>query len=321
MEIFTHSIKSKFNVEKRQITSHILMVRPYQFGFNEETAADNAFQQNDQSLSQEEIQEKALAEFDALVEKLMSVGVDVIVVEDLEEPHTPDAIFPNNWVTFHQRGMVVTYPMYSAIRRKERREDIINIASERFGFRDRIHFEQLEAQNFFLEGTGSLILDRPNKTAYACLSERTHKDGLKEFCKWLGYKQVSFTAVDAEDTRIYHTNVMMALGKDFAVICTDAIKDAEERKTVAESLQQTGKEIIAISFDQMNAFAGNMLQVEGKDGKAYLVMSEQARNSLSDEQVAQIEKYTNILSSPIPTIETYGGGSVRCMMAEVFPPK
>lgn len=308
-------------MEKRQITSHILMVRPYQFGFNEETAADNAFQRNDQSLSPEEIQERALAEFDAFVEKLMSVGVDVIVVEDTENPYTPDAIFPNNWVTFHQRGMVATYPMFSSVRRQERREDIINQISERFGFRDRIHFEHLEAQNFFLEGTGSLILDRLNKTAYACLSERTHQNGLKQFCKWLGYKEVSFTAVDAQGTRIYHTNVMMALGKDFAVICLDAIKDGEERKKVEDSLAQSGKEIIDISFHQMNAFAGNMLQVEGKDGKSYLVMSEQARNSLTDAQIAQIEKYTNILSSPIPTIETYGGGSVRCMMAEVFPPQ
>jgi hypothetical protein len=308
-------------VEKRQITSHILMVRPYQFGFNEETAADNAFQTNDQSLSQEEIQEKALAEFDAFVEKLMSVGVDVIVVEDLEEPHTPDAIFPNNWITFHQRGMVATYPMFSSVRRKERREDIVNMVSGQFGFRDRIHFEQLEAQNAFLEGTGSLILDRLNKIAYACLSERTHKQGLKEFCKWMGYKEVSFTAVDGQGTRIYHTNVMMALGKDFAVICMDAIQNAEERNKVEESLQQTGKEIIEITLEQMNAFAGNMLQVAAKDGQSYLVMSEQAKNSLTDGQISQIEKHTQILSSPIPTIEAYGGGSVRCMMAEIFPPQ
>lgn len=297
------------------------MVRPYQFGFNEETANDNAFQTNDKSLSQEVIQERAVAEFDAFVEKLMEVGVNVIVVEDLEDPHTPDAIFPNNWVSFHQRGMVVTYPMYSSIRRKERREDIINLVSGRYGFRDRIHFEQLEAQDFFLEGTGSLILDRPNKIVYACLSERTTKDGLKAFCKWMGYREISFTAVDAEGTRIYHTNVMMALGNDLAVICLDAIKDAAERKQVEESLNETGKEMIEISFDQMNAFAGNMLQVESQDGKSYLVMSEQAKNALTEGQIAQIEKHTNILSSPIPTIESYGGGSVRCMMAEIFPPQ
>jgi hypothetical protein len=308
-------------VEKRQITSHILMVRPYQFGFNEETAADNAFQKNDQSLSEEKVQEKALAEFDALVEKLMSVGVDVTVVEDLEEPYTPDAIFPNNWITFHQRGMVATYPMFSNIRRQERREDIVNMVSGQFGFRDRIHFEHLEAKNAFLEGTGSLILDRLNKIAYACLSERTHKTGLKEFCKWMGYKEVSFTAVDGQGTRIYHTNVMMALGKDFAVICMDAIPNADERKKVEESLRQTDKDIIEITPEQMNAFAGNMLQVAAKDGQSYLVMSEQAKDSLSDEQVAQIEKHTRILSAPIPTIEAYGGGSVRCMMAEIFPPQ
>lgn len=297
------------------------MVRPYHFGFNEETAADNAFQKNDQGLSPEEVQEKALAEFDAFVEKLMSVGIDVTVVEDLEEPHTPDAVFPNNWITFHQRGMVATYPMFSNVRRKERREDIINVVSERFGFRDRIHFEHLEAKNAFLEGTGSLILDRLNKIAYACLSERTHKTGLKEFCKWMGYQEVSFTAVDDQGTRIYHTNVMMALGNDFAVICMDAIKDAEERKKVEESLHQTGKEIIEITPDQMSAFAGNMLQLEAKDGKSYLVMSEQAMDSLTEGQIAQIEEYTHILSAPIPTIETYGGGSVRCMMAEIFPPQ
>jgi len=296
------------------------MVRPHQFGYNAETAANNLFQRNDESLTPEVVQEKAVAEFDALVEKLMAAGIDVTVVEDNETPHTPDAIFPNNWVTFHQRGMVATYPMYSPIRRKERREDLINQVSERFGFRDRIHFEHLEAKNQFLEGTGSLILDRLNKIAYACLSERTHKDALKEFAKWLTYKVVSFTAADQNGFNIYHTNVMMALGEEIAVVCLESIQDESEKKALIDSLESTGKEIVEITLDQMNAFAGNMLQVKSKNGEKYMVMSEQARKSLTAEQIRQIEKHTKILSSPIDTIETYGGGSVRCMMAEIFPP-
>ncbi len=308
-------------MEKKQITNHVLMVRPVGFGYNEETAANNLFQRNDESLSAEDIQQRAEKEFDALVDKLTAAGVDVIVVEDNKEPHTPDAVFPNNWVTFHQRGMVATYPMFSYKRRQERREDIINEVSERFGFRDRIHFEHLEAQNRFLEGTGSLLLDRLNKLAYACLSERTHREALKEFCKWLNYKEISFTAVDANGAKIYHTNVMMALGEHLAVICLESIPDENERKTVINSLRETGREIIDITFDQMHAFAGNMLQVSGKDGQSFMVMSQAARDSLTPEQVAQIEKHTTILSSPIPTIETYGGGSVRCMMAEIFPPQ
>ncbi len=307
-------------MKKKQITNHILMVRPYLFGFNPETAADNAFQQDDGSLSTDQVQERALQEFDQLAEKLSAAGIDIIIVEDTEKPHTPDSIFPNNWITFHQRGMVVTYPMFSNIRRKERREDIINLISERFPFRDRIHFEHLEAKNLFLEGTGSLILDRINKIAYACLSERTRIDALNEFCKWMTYKPVSFTATDLNGQKIYHTNVMMALGENFAVICLDSINNSVEKEKVMNSLETTGKEVISISHEQMNAFAGNMLQVSAKDGKTYLVMSDQAKDSLSQEQIDQIQKYTNILSSPISTIETYGGGSVRCMMAEVFPP-
>ncbi|KAA3641282.1 MAG: amidinotransferase [Bacteroidetes bacterium] len=305
-----------------QITNNILMVRPANFGFNAETAQNNAFQTNDGSLTPEQISKTAKDEFDNLVKNLRDAGVNVIVIEDTDEPVKSDAVFPNNWISFHADGRIITYPMFSPIRRQERRDDVIESLKEQFDIKDRIQMETAEAQDIFLEGTGSMIFDRPNKIVYACISVRTNPSLLEEFCRLTGYKQVAFGSFDQNGLEIYHTNVMMAVGEDFAVICLDSITDIKERNHVTETLESTGKEIIDISLDQMNAFAGNMLQVKNGQGDTFLVMSETAFNSLTESQINRIKKYTQIIHSPIPVIETYGGGSVRCMMAEVFlPPK
>lgn len=304
----------------RQTTDTILMVRPAHFGFNAQTAANNAFQTNDESVSPEAVQRRAVEEFDDFVSRLRDAGVQVIVVEDTTEPVKPDAVFPNNWVTFHDNGQVITYPMYAPNRQLERREDVIAMLAKQFHVGERIHLEGWEARQQYLEGTGSMILDRPNKLVYACVSPRTHLEALREFCRLIGYTSVAFRAVDANGQEIYHTNVMMALGETLAVICLDAIANAAERAHVEAQLKATGKAIIAISHEQMASFAGNMLQVRNKSSETILVMSEQAYQSLDPSQIAEIAKHTKILYSPIPTIETFGGGSARCMMAEVFLP-
>lgn len=304
-----------------QTTDTLLMVRPAHFGFNEETAGNNAFQVNDQSLSKDEIQEKAKAEFDAFVAKLRAAGINIIVVEDTSSPLTPDAVFPNNWVTFHQDGLIITYPMYAPKRRMERREDVLNDLGQQYAITNHVRMEAHEAQDKFLEGTGSMILDRPNRLVYACLSPRTDAELLDEFGRITGYTPIVFHAVDAQGQDIYHTNVMMALGESFVVIVLDTIRDAKEKRELLAQFAATGKEVINLSLEQMMSFAGNMLQVRNTTGQTYLVMSSQAFESLDPEQIAQIEKHTRILHSPIKTIETYGGGSARCMMAEVFLPK
>jgi hypothetical protein len=307
---------------RRQTTQHILMVRPANFAFNEETAANNAFQSRDTDLSPQEISQKAQSEFDTFVEKLKAAGVDVIVARDTARPIKPDAVFPNNWVTFHQEGFVVTYPMFAPTRRKERRRQIIDTVL-RTGFRSdrRVNLEFNEKLNRFLEGTGSIIFDHQHRLAYACLSPRTEAGLLNELCAELGYKAVVFHSVDAQGQDIYHTNVMMALGETFVVICMDTVRDAGEREMLEAIFKKTQKEIISITLDQMNAFAGNMLQVRNKQGQTILVMSEQAYKTLTPVQVQQIEQHTRVLHSPIYTIEKYGGGSARCMMAEVFLPE
>ena len=299
-------------------TSNILMVRPANFGFNEETAASNAFQTNDKSLTISEIQEKAKIEFDAFVAKLQSKGVNVVVANDSVSPIKPDAIFPNNWISFHDNGAIVTYPMYAEVRRLERSEAIIEQISQRFQVNGRFHLEKAEADNLFLEGTGSMILDRPQFLVYACLSPRTDDSILENFCEMTNFEKVVFTAVDGNGQQIYHTNVMMAIGENFVVICLDTIVDADERIMVEQSILDTDKEVIEITLEQMMHFAGNMLQVRNESGDTFLVMSEQAYKSLTDSQIEQIETHTEILHTPLYTIETYGGGSARCMMAEIF---
>lgn len=294
------------------------MVRPACFGFNEETASSNAFQSNDQTFTQEEIRTQAIREFNGFVARLREQGVEVCVMEDNPDIVKPDAVFPNNWVTFHADGTVVTYPMHAPVRRKERQEEYLRRLSEKFAMHRHIHLEGYESKNIYLEGTGSLILDRPNKLAYACLSPRTHKDVLDDFCGQLGYTPVLFHSLDSQGQDIYHTNVMMALGETFAVICLDSIPDPSERTMVVQQLTYTGKEIVEISLQQVYSFAGNMLQVRNQGGQTILVMSKQARESLLPEQVSVLEKHTQLLDVDITTIERYGGGSARCMMAEIF---
>ena len=304
-----------------QTTDTLLMVRPARFGFNQETAANNAFQVNDTSRSAEEIQAAAIAEFGEFVARLRAQGINVIIAEDNPEPYTPDAVFPNNWVSFHHDGSVITYPMYSPLRRQERREEIIALVQAQFAAGKRIHMEQHEAEGRFLEGTGSMILDHDNRRVYACLSPRTEAGLLEEFGRITGYKPVVFHSTDAAGHDVYHTNVMMAIGETFVVICMDSVKYPAEKAMLEAEFAATGKEVITISLDQMNAFAGNMLQVRNAAGQTFLVMSEQAFRSLDPEQVARIEKHTQILHSPLYTIEQYGGGSARCMLAEVFLPQ
>lgn len=293
------------------------MIRPVSFGFNAETAVNNAFQVK---VEERDVQDKALKEFDEFVHVLRQNGVDVTVVEDTIEPHTPDSIFPNNWVSFHDDSSVLLYPMYAANRRAERKQHVIDIVSEKFLIGKTIDLSSYENENVFLEGTGSMVLDRDNKIAYACLSPRTNEKVLAEFCRQSGYTSVVFRAVDANGQPIYHTNVMMCVAGRYVVICLDSIPNAAERKEATTMIKYTGKEIIDISLDQMNHFAGNMLQVENKQGEKLLVMSTQAFESLSEDQKKKLGAFNRIIHSPLNTIETNGGGSARCMMAEVHLP-
>ncbi len=303
------------------ITNTIMMVKPACFGFNAETAENNAFQDSTGAENTEQIKQEAIREFDSMVSLLRSKGIEVIVMEDSENPVKPDAVFPNNWFSTHSTGEIITYPMHAVSRRVEREESYVQYIVDSYNYNHRIAFESFENRQVFLEGTGSLILDRAYKLAYACLSPRTHTLLLDEFCSKLGYTKVAFFSQDENGQAVYHTNVMMALGQQFAVICLDSIPDAVEREHVIASLAQSDKEIIEITLDQMNQFAGNMLQVLGAGKKPYLVMSQTAKESLREDQLQAIHKHTEILVPSIPTIEKYGGGSVRCMMAEIFPAK
>lgn len=298
-----------------QTTSNLLMIKPVRFDFNAETAVNNSFQQ---ASADQEVSEKAAAEFDRFVSVLSHAGVQVIVVEDTPEPHTPDSVFPNNWISFHTDGTIFLYPMFAVNRRLERKPHVLSAITEKFRVENTIDLSAYEQEQLFLEGTGSMVLDRENKIAYACLSPRTDIQVLNDWCNKAGFRPVAFTSVDSKGDPIYHTNVMMCIADRFAVICLDSIPNETEKHNVIKTLQDTKKEIIEISFDQMNRFAGNMLQVQNTKGDRYLVMSSQAYNSLTSEQIKRIENYNPILHSDITTIETNGGGSARCMMAEVF---
>ncbi|WP_417195577.1 citrulline utilization hydrolase CtlX [Bizionia sp.] len=307
-----------------QTTNTILMIRPVHFRMNEQTAVNNYFQE-DLDLKNAEINAKAQEEFDAFVGKLRAVGVSVIVENDIKALNAPDSIFPNNWVSFHENGDVALYPMFAENRRVERREDIL-LRLEEAGFKieNIIDYTEAENEGVFLEGTGSLLLDRINKKAYCALSARADEDLFIEFCEDFDYAPMLFTAfqtVEGKRLPIYHTNVMMCLAEKFAVICLDSIDDKKERKSIVKSLKEDGKSIIAITEAQMHQFAGNMLQVQGHLNQRYLVMSKAAHDSLTVAQINDIEKHCPILSSSLETIETCGGGSARCMMAEVFLPK
>ncbi|HSR60076.1 MAG TPA: arginine deiminase-related protein [Robiginitalea sp.] len=307
-----------------QITDTVLMIRPVHFRMNEETAVNNYFQE-DLDLRNSEINRRAQEEFDGLVARLREAGVTVIVADDRPETDTPDSIFPNNWVSFHENGTVVLYPMYAENRRRERREDLLDLLeAEGFAISEIMDYTAAEADNLFLEGTGSILMDRVHQKAYCALSARADEDLFIEFCEDFDVAPVIFTAfqsVDGKRMPIYHTNVMMCLAEDFAVICLDAIDDKNERKQVVDHLRQDGKEIIAITEAQMHRFAGNMLQLLGRGGQRLLVMSQAARDSLTPAQVAALEKTSRIVSSPLDTIESCGGGSARCMLAEVFLPR
>jgi len=304
-----------------QITNTILMVRPSGFRMNEETAVNNFFQE-DLQLRNATINTMAQGEFDTFVDVLGSKGIKVVVVDDNLETDTPDAIFPNNWISFHEDGTVGLYPMFAENRRKERREDILDrLEEEGFVIRNLMDYTAAEDEGYFLEGTGSVVMDRVNRKAYCALSARADEELFIEFCEDFEYTPVIFTAFQTMDDKrlpIYHTNVMMCVGEKFAIICLDAIDDKKERKNVVEHLKQDGKEIIAITENQMHRFAGNMLQVLGAFDKRYVVMSATAFKSLSPVQIKNLEKHGEILQSDLKTIETCGGGSARCMMAEVF---
>src|SRR5690554_6387106 len=340
-----------------QTTNTILMIRPVQFRMNEQTAVNNYYQQKIEGLTLENANQKAQQKFDGVVERLRSVGVNVIVVDDTKDSDTPysifpinwvslhenaeevsypmyavnrrtrrrDSIFPNNWISFHENAEVVLSPLFAENRRLERREDILDIVEENGFVIDEINDStSAEQDNIFLEGTGSMILDRENAKVYAALSPRADEELIIEFCEDKDMQPVIFEAyqtVEGERLAIYHTNVMMSVAETFAILCADCIDDKQERKLVINNLKEDGKEVILITEEQVERFAGNMLQVAGKDGQLYMVMSTQAFESLTDDQVKTIEKHCAILHAPLYTIEACGGGSARCMLAEVFLPK
>ena len=307
-----------------QTTNSILMIRPVAFRMNEQTAVNNYYQKVLDNLLPATVNAKAQEEFDTFVKKLRAVGVNVIVVEDTLNPDTPDSIFPNNWISFHETGDVVLYPMFAENRRGERREDVLDILEDNgFVINEIMDYTSAEEDGFYLEGTGSIVLDRENGKAYCALSPRADEELFIEFCEDFEYSPVIFEAfqtVNGERKLIYHTNVMMCIGDTFAVICADCIDDKKERKMVLDSLRGDDKEIILITEAQVNNFAGNMLEVLGVDERRYLVMSNSAHQSLTKKQIAQLEEHVTILSSSLDTIEACGGGSARCMMAEVFLP-
>ena len=301
------------------------MIRPVGFRMNEQTAVNNYYQKVLDGLLPETVNLKAQLEFDEFVVKLRAAGINVTVVEDTKSPDTPDSIFPNNWISFHENGDVALYPMFAENRREERREDILDLLEEDgFKIENIVDYTSAEEDKIFLEGTGSLLIDRPNGKVYCALSPRADEELVIEFCEDFDYAPVIFEAfqtVNGERKLIYHTNVMMCLGETFAVICADCIDDKKERKMVLDNLKADDKEIILITEDQVNNFAGNMLEVRGKDDKRFLIMSEAAYKSLKPTQIEKLEYHCEILTSSLDTIEACGGGSARCMMAEIFLPK
>ncbi len=306
----------------RQSAPAVVMIRPARFAANTQTAGTNAFQSADPPCDADDIQPRALQEFDALVATIRNAGVQVCVFEDTPEPHTPDAVFPNNWVSFHGNGSVVLYPMMAENRRLERRLDVIDELSDTYGFDVGNIYDLSAHENSgrYLEGTGSMVLDRENRIAYACLSARTDAALLDEFSRRVPYKIFAFEAFDANFSAIYHTNVMMCIGTGYAVVCSAAVTDPQQRKELLRSLKAGNREIVDISFQQMGQFAGNMLELENRDGKRFLAMSARAERSLQPAQRARLEHYATLLSSPIDTIEDLSGGSVRCMLAAVHLP-
>ena len=318
--MFNNTIKKKM----KQITNNIMMIEPVAFRLNEQTAVNNYYQQILNNLTPEQTQENALSEFTNFVNILKDKGVNVVVIKDTISPDTPDSIFPNNWISFHENGIVAFYPMYAKNRRDERREDILDVLVDDHDFKVKYikDFTKFEERGKYLEGTGSMVLDRENKICYASISIRTDEQAVLQFCDEFDYTPVCFTSnqeVDGERMEIYHTNVMMCIADKYAIVCLDTVDDKEERKWLKSSLEDSGKEIIEITEVQKHRFAGNMLQLMGDE--KYLVMSKSAHESLTQDQIERIEKYNSIISSSLDTIEACGGGSARCMMSEIFLPK
>ena len=309
----------------KQITNSILMIRPVQFRMNEQTAVNNYYQKTIEHLTPDAVNALAVEEFDAFVQKLQAAGIQVVVVDDTKEFDTPDSIFPNNWISFHQNGTIALYPMFAENRRFERKESVVEAVEQKgFSIEHVVDYTEAEQENLFLEGTGSIILDREYQKAYCALSPRADEQLFIEFCEDFDFFPVIFSAyqtVNQKREKIYHTNVMMCIGSTFAVICLDSIDDKKERKNVINHLKKDNKDIIEITEDQVNQFAGNMLQLLGKNNTPFLIMSQSAFDSLRVDQLSKLEKHTKIISSSLQTIEACGGGSARCMMAEIFLPK
>ena len=308
-----------------QTTTTILMIRPLNFRMNEQTAVNNYYQKRIENIFPASVNAKAQKEFDTYVEKLRNFGINVIVVSDTNEFDTPDALFPNNWISFHKEGTVALYPMFAENRRLERREDVlVQLEEKGFLIDNVVDYTSAEEEGFFLEGTGSMVLDRENNKAYCALSPRADEELFIEFCEDFEYTPVIFNAnqtINNKRERIYHTNVMMCVAETFVVICLSSVDDKTERKNLLKHFKEDGKKVIDITEEQVNNFAGNMLQVRGKEDERFLIMSDAALNSLTQSQKAQITNHCRIISSSLETIEICGGGSARCMMAEVFLPK
>ncbi len=305
---------------KRNFTDTVMMIRPKNFGFNPDTAINNHFQKPSLELSQEDIQELAIKEFNNMAETLRINDIEVLIVEDTEYPPKYDAVFSNNWLSTHSEGSLTTYPLFSPNRRLERRVDILDLLTEKYGFDKRYGFEYLEENNQFLESTGSMVLDRINKVAFSCLGPRTNIQVMDKFAVLMGYMKIIFYAFDSNNRAIYHTNVMMALGDGFAILCLESVPNDTERSNIKSTLNKNGFEIIEIDMIQMEHFAGNMLQLTDKSGKNVTILSETALKSLNGYQLDAIGQYSKLLPINIPVIEGIGGGSVRCMLTEIFKP-
>lgn len=312
---------------RAQISDTVFMIEPVRFGYNPQTAVSNSFMESDAGLSAQEqsrVAEEAAREFQGLANILKQAGITVLVFQDTPEPHTPDAVFPNNWISTHNDSIVnstiVLYPMEAENRRLERRDDIVQQLSAQFGFWRTVDLTHFERNGHYLEGTGSLLLDRVHQIVYANRSSRMDSSVLKEFCREMNFVPIEFTSYRADGSSIYHTNVMMALGEHTAVICAEAIRDAGERKAVLDALKARQKNIVEITPEQMDNYAGNMLQLRNSTGKHFWVMSSRAYHSLHPDQIAVLSADAEILHAPLDTIEKYGGGSARCMIAEVFTP-
>jgi len=305
---------------QEQVTSNLLMIRPVNFAFNQETASSNTFQQPE-DINREALNTSAQECFDELVAQLRLRDINVHVFEDTPEPYTPDSIFPNNWLSTHHSGKVMIYPVEAVNRRAERRQDVLDFLKKNYDFHVLLDLTHFETDGKYLEGTGSIVLDRINRIAYACLSSRTHPEVLKAWQKVIDYELVTFEAFDKAGVPVYHTNVVMSMGDTFCVICLEAIADPDQRLAVKQKLESSGKTIMEITMDQMNAFAGNMLLVKNRKDKNFLVMSDRAYASLTREQADTMDYFAEILHTDLGYIETVGGGSARCMIAEIHLPE